>query len=907
MAVPYRLFTRLHKLQCRGSNASNNFVTAADWADVHLESSRLLWRKNATDWDRWYVLYKGYTEDGWGQAGADKVMDVDSIVEYCKPYLEPPGWNYFYDESGPYRDNAWDTAKGTGRYYDGVNEYPVYPHRWYSYDSGNQANHTVNNGDIPSTRHVIHEPYNFLAHNAQSLTQSTEILTNGLKLGMAAFDPSQAGWSAGQGMGIDVNIKSVELRYFNACVNSLSRYTGPAAGGWPLIMTGLGLANSDAEINSKTGAPWSVAWGDTVYKVYLEKPDGTVVATLQAAPLPAPSFVVDSNTQLTVASMPALAPGLYQIRIHKTTGGVDIYSYAGDWRTDPDGRMTTGRRLYLWIYDTYTPPRTPIITTTWRWKKGDLTVFKYYAPVDVRSRLTFWEGMILGISPFTRGISGESHLPLFPDMQITLDNTSREFSKLLSEYWCKNQLVEVFFGWQEEPAAFHSQVFRGIVSDYERPGSQWTVRLRDVLEKYFAVKIPRYRCTVEEYPNIAEDHVGRVMPEVLGLASLTTGDKPGAVEAIYVDTATYKYLAARGSLHAVLEVYSDGVLKTETTDYAISYEDGGRTYITFTADQGTAKVTFNAEGYTYPDWDSANEYVQNPAYIVLFLLAFFAEIPDINVDIPAFDDEAAIFELLGFGEAGCLIMQDTKAASDYLQELMFTYGLYHWIKGDGKITVGRKDISDISASVHLFQQIDALDEAKKPVGFDEAVNAAVVSWGYFPTANQYSGVKKVTRDSSITAFEAEIHPASDWNFPWTTSEALVDLRAQENLLRLGFGNQSINIPLSTKLLSSLDVFTNFKFQDPWGISRTGAGDVGKLFFAESLGIDLLGGKVELKGADLQWLLRQYCVLGDRSVLPATWASATEDDRLYWYLCDRSTGLLPDGEPGKALIDRNLGG
>lgn len=568
--------------------------------------------------------------------------------------------------------------------------------------------------------------------------------------------------------------------------------------------------------------------------------------------------------------------------------------------------MTPGERLYIWIYDTYVPPTTPIITTTWRWKKGDQTVFRYYAPVDVRSRLTFWEGMILGISPFTRGISGESHLPLFPDMQITLDNTSREFSKLLAEYWCKNQLVEVFFGWQEEPAAFHTQVFRGVVSDYERPGSQWTVRLRDVLEKYFAVKIPRYRCTVEDYPNITEDHVGRVMPEVLGLASLTAGDKPGAVEAIYVDTSTYKYLAARGSLHAVLQVYSDGVLKTETTDYVVSYEDGGRTYITFTADQGTAKVTFNAEGYTYPDWDSANEYVQNPAYIVLFLLAFFAEIPDINVDIPAFNDEAAIFELLGFGEAGCLIMQDTKAASDYLQELMFTFGLYHWIKGDGKITVGRKDISDISASVHLFQQIDALDEAKKPVGFDEAVNAAVVSWGYFPTANQYSGVKKVTRDSSITAFEAEIHPASDWNFPWTTSEALVDLRAQENLLRLGFGNQSINIQLSTKQLSSLDVFTNFKFQDPWGISRTGTGDVGKLFFAESLGIDLLGGKFELKGADLQWLLRQYFILGDENVIPDAWASATEDDRMYAYLCDELTDLMADGEPGKELADENLG-
>jgi hypothetical protein len=908
MAVPYRLFYRLHLLQCRGTDPTNAYAQADKWEDVHREQSRLLSRAG-TNWELWYVLYRGYVEDGWGLPGADKVMDVDTVVEYLAPYLNSLDllpFVSFYDRSGVFWPSFWDPATATGRYYDGVNPFPSYPHQNWAYSAFNVAGHTIHAGDIPATRSVIHEAWDGWGSDAMSLHQSAEILANGMFLGIMAFTPSQVDWHAGDGLGIDLNIKNVKLRYFNACADLFTPNRGPSAGGWPLVIRGLGFANTDAEINSKSGPANAHAWGDSTYKLYIEKPDGTVVKTLGIG-APWWEFTVDSNTQITIVSMPALPPGTYQIRIHKTPDGVDTYSYAGDWRFDPDGRMTPGTRLYIWIYTTYTPPRIPIIITNWTWKKGSLTIFKHYSFIDTRAATIFWDGMLLSMSPFTRGIGGETHLPLFPDMEITADNTSREFSKLLAEYWCKNQLVEVFVGWQEEPAVFASTIFQGIVTDYNRPGSTWSVRLRDVLEKYFAIKIPKYRCTLADYPNIYKNHLGREMPEVLGLASLTTGPNPGAIEAIYVDTATYEYLGSRGSLHAVREVYSEGILKTLTTDYAISYKDGGRTYITFTADQGNNKIMFNAEGYSYADWDSANGYVQNPAYIILFLLAFFAEIPDINVDIPAFTALAAVFIALGFDEDGYLILQGGKAASDYLQELLFTYGAYHWIKGDGKITIGRKDVSNFATNLVLFQQIDALEEAKKPSGFDEAVNSAPVQWGYFPAANLFIGEKPASRPTSIAAFDTEIQPLSAWNFPWTSSEGLVDLRIAENLLRLGFGKQAINFPVSIEWRDLLDIFTNFKFQDPYGISRAGTGDVGRLAFVEKMTFDPLGMKIGIEGADLQWLLRQYCVLGDETLQPSAWTAATEEDRFYLYLCDELTGLLPDGEPGKALIDENMGG
>jgi len=45
-----------------------------------------------------------------------------------------------------------------------------------------------------------------------------------------------------------------------------------------------------------------------------------------------------------------------------------------------------------------------------------------------------------------------------------------------------------------------------------------------------------------------------------------------------------------------------------------------------------------------------------------------------------------------------------------------------------------------------------------------------------------------------------------------------------------------------------------------------------------------------------------CILGDGTVLAASWATADADDRQYCYLCDSTTSAFSDGEPGKMLVD-----
>jgi len=395
------------------------------------------------------------------------------------------------------------------------------------------------------------------------------------------------------------------------------------------------------------------------------------------------------------------------------------------------------------------------------------------------------------------------------------------------------------------------------------------------------------------------------MPEVLGLASLTTGDAPGAVEAVYIDTVNYKYLAARASLHGVLQVYSEGELKTLTTHYTISYENGGRTIITFTSDQGSNKITYNAEGYMFEDWDSVNGYVQNPAYVMAFLLSFFIELPMELMNFESFTALAALYETFGIETSGKLIVQSERRASAWMQELLFDYGTKGFPANDGRFTVERKDISNYTTSLTIFEQLDLLGDSQRRMNLHQAINSIRAKYDFIPTRTFYKGSDSAERQVSIDDLEARMEPSTDWLFPWVTSASWMAQRLSEELLKLSYGNQKLLITIPLNMLNDVDIFSNFRYQDPFGLSLSGGGESGRYYYIESLSYNHEGQSIAVVAVDLQWLLRQYFILGDRDALADLWADAGEADRMFGYLCDRVTKKFADGEPGKIVRDRNL--
>ncbi len=291
---------------------------------------------------------------------------------------------------------------------------------------------------------------------------------------------------------------------------------------------------------------------------------------------------------------------------------------------------------------------------TFKNKLGTETL-KRYSPIDARAPGRFYDGRIKSISSLQRSIDDDTGLFRTADMNVILANTDYEFSKLLASNYLKGQVAKLYHFWMDEPERLREHIITLFVEDQSLRGPDFKVKMKDAIQKYFEKKVPFNVCTNSQFPNIHSDYEGEPKPVIIGQASLTSGENLGAVQEIYTNTSLFQYLAADGILPSVLQVYSDNVLMSAPADYVIGY--AAETYINFTGDQGDNIVSFNARGYSFGAWDSTNNYVQNPAYIMLYFLRFIMEIPFSQLDVQSFDDLADIYDNMGVGTSGKLILQ----------------------------------------------------------------------------------------------------------------------------------------------------------------------------------------------------------------------------------------------------------
>lgn len=913
MAVPYREWFLIDKRTTWYRSVDNDNSTHDKWVDS-ASVYGYIGHQTLLPVPKYYGYYFRFKPKGgfdWDSVNLDNIIDYRVSVN-LHPISNTAGAATAQIFGGQAHlpsvsPAAFSFAAGTGRHYDGVNDFDLYPSaaiadgyweitnispgsiigsyvRWgCAYKSGV--------GDVP---HMYRERMN----------------RNGFTMNLSNYNVASP-FPDGQACLIGIDPISVRLRFHNPVVNSLSRNQMKAAGGVALVLTGLGFNNDDTELTNAAGNPNSTTpiggWGDAVTRIYFygrgAAPDYTLQSVLG-------HFTVDSNTQITIASMPAMIEGAYDIYLQKygtlpgslfNILGVQVGAYAGDWNAEDDGRLYRGDRFVFYVGK---GGGREIILTKWIFKKAYGSIFKYYAPIDVISPEIFYDGRIMNLSSMTRAISDKSGMFTGSDMDFGLSNADKEFSKLLAQYQLKNQLVQVFYAWDQAPEGWKKSAAILMADDYSIAGPNFNVKLRDVSALYFKKKVPLYFCTVEEYPNIHENAVGKPMPEVLGLAVSTAADNAGAVEAVYVDKTTFKYLAARGSLYEITTVYGDGQT-INPADYSVTYEDGGRTYITFTASQENKKITFNCKGYMFEDWDSANGYVQNPAWVMAFFLALLMEVPENHLNLGSFEDLATKFEDMGFEENGKLILQKDQDGEAVLKELLFTFGTMSCFDKSGRFQVERKDVTDFATDITIFSQIDTLDHPVREFNTGEAFNRMKARWDFIPAADYFLQSKLYEWDSSIEDLEQDLEPSSGADFPWTDSPDLVDMRCQEELLRYGYGCPRYRFSVALNWIDILDLFTNFKLQDPFGIDTTGTGEVGRYCYVESLMIDFEGRRIEVIAADMSYILRLYMILGDEADLADNYSTASEWMKMYAYLCDEATWRFANGDPGKIMIDENL--
>lgn len=381
-------------------------------------------------------------------------------------------------------------------------------------------------------------------------------------------------------------------------------------------------------------------------------------------------------------------------------------------------------------------------------KLGVETV-RRYAPIDTRGPTRFYSGKIRSLSSVQRSVDDITGLFRIADMSVVLDNTDMEFSIIFAgtEY-LKNQVAKLFHFWADEPERLRQHIISLIVEDHSMKGTAFNVKLKDITQKYFDIKVPTSICTAEDYPDIHPDYEGLAQPEVLGIAEWSAGEDKGAVKAIYVDTTgpPWRYLASRGQLKSIDNVYVDNVEKF-VGGGADQYTAvlGTPSYIHINQDRGTATISFNATGYSHGAWDSAAGYVQNPAYIILYFLRFIMGIPFALLNVASFDTLATIYDNKGVGTNGKLILQRRNDAIEILRQLLFTFGAKGFVAKDGKFKVERKDISNYATNTFIFDQIDAMDKAERKWGLTKAMNVSKDRFDYIPWLRLFKSAVEASR------------------------------------------------------------------------------------------------------------------------------------------------------------------
>jgi len=888
MTLPYREWTSIIIRTIAYNSIDNSQNDIGDWTNLHIEDGIIGHGNDGSDpkyWG-WYPLIIAI--DNYELvSSADQIIDiaVDVELELEDNSAGVGSWDFYptfmYRLSAP---KIWGVDTVTGKYYDGVNQWDAYS----PVEAGAQGERpTLSIADLPYSARLWMPAYS--SGIAASNNAQEKAFRIGFVFHFSNYDISTP-FNNNEYFKCTFNATKITANFLNPIVNSISRNRFSGNGGEELIIRGLGFNQDNAELNdtSRYSFNQSVNWDSIVDLIIFEGQEGQDDYTLIRTD---GDFIVDSDTKITIPSMPAMDGGIYKIKLIKQNvlpglEDIDVESYAGEFFTDETGKMTSGVDD---LYGMFTlvigeaESKAPYFTWEWAWKIAGELVWKYYAPIDMRADDRFYEGRILSAASATRSI----------------DDFTSEFQKLLAQGYCKNQPVKLYFGWTNEPHGWKERYFQGIVDDYIISGPTFKATLKDITQKYLRKKMPLYIVTTEEWPDAHENAIGRPIPEILGLHSLTAGERRGAIEAYCVDINDYKYVAAAHPLNSIVQIYADNVL-VNPANYTISNDAEGRTFITFTSSQGDKKITYNAEGYSLAAWNSSNGYIQNPAYILGFFLIYLAEVPIDYIDTDSLDEVATLFEDNSWDECGKLALTELEDASSVLQKLLFSFGIKIWPDREGKLHFGRKDLTTFDTDKTIIAQTDCIEAPTIEFNLRDAINRIKVCWDFYPAAGVYGGAREFESDASITDFESEIENYETWEYPCVSCEDFAVLRAGEDLQRLAYGNRVVSFTLPIDFIDELEIFDTFILQDTFGLSPSGEGEEQHYYYVISLTYDFQNMTIGVKASDLQWLAGQCFIIGRCSELEHNYENASQWMKVFGYIGSCDDESLPGGDPLKKI-------
>ena len=357
--IPYREFSTFYTRTLKTLWAGTYHDNPAYWTTDHITSGLIGRGKeygggpnNVT----YFAIFKPMASDFAMLDGMDELVKINVEVDLSKhtDSSDPSITEFMLVHSvlqDPPDPDTWDPNTVSGLLYDGVSQ-------WSDYPPKNAV--TMGPYVYPETSQ-IQTPYRYgMTYNAcgwGKVVQANSVQEDFFRCGMwfqasnfAPYEPD------GAGEYYYVYLSPVLLRayFFNAVVNSLSRYWMDESGGVEVVITGLGFNIPDVEIEE---GGWSGCgpWNDEVDEIVFEGLSGQGDYKLNRSS----DFIIDSNSQISIPSMQAMAPGYYLIKIRKYNCLAEpwgyIESYAGEWLSDGDGKCEWQGASKRFVFQVGTP------------------------------------------------------------------------------------------------------------------------------------------------------------------------------------------------------------------------------------------------------------------------------------------------------------------------------------------------------------------------------------------------------------------------------------------------------------------------------------------------------------------------------------------------------------------------
>lgn len=92
-----------------------------------------------------------------------------------------------------------------------------------------------------------------------------------------------------------------------------------------------------------------------------------------------------------------------------------------------------------------------------------------------------------------------------------------------------------------------------------------------------------------------------------------------------------------------------------------------------------------------------------------------------------------------------------------------------------------------------------------------------------------------------------------WDLPWTDSDTLAISRLDEELDKRYLGDRTVSFSVPINWIDELDIFDNFRLQDPFAPDALGIGDYGRYYYVESITYDFMQSRIVINGIDLDFL------------------------------------------------------